>query len=374
MLDLDRMLDRILDDPTGEPVRRAMQDHGHTIGYLCSYVPEALLSVPGLMPMRVRACTVAGTPMADTYLSSVLCPYVRSVLEVALDDTLPPIDGWVLTSSCDGMRRLHDNLSYLVAPAFCRIVDVPHKRGEPAAAWFERELESLASALSKHFGVDTSDAAVRASIDRTNAFRARLREASELRRVDPSPVDGAEVHRLLVAASLVPDAVLDEALEAWVAGKRQAPPREPPRARVLLVGSTLDDPRFVALIESCGAQVVADRFCHGSVPGLEPIAHHDRALHALSRHTLETTACPRMMEDFPRRLSQIESLAREAAADGIIVEAMKLCDLWGVESVALTRALRNAGWPVLRLEREYVHGGEGQVRTRVQAFLESMDR
>jgi benzoyl-CoA reductase/2-hydroxyglutaryl-CoA dehydratase subunit BcrC/BadD/HgdB len=372
--ELERIVDDIISEPTGDTVVEAVRRRGHGIGYTCSFVPEPLLSVRGLVPVRLRVPDISGTPMADTYLSSVLCPYVRSLLEVALDDLLPQVDGWVLTVSCDAMRRLHDNLTYLIDPPFVRILDVPHKTGEAAVAWFERELLELSRALSTHFEVDLGDDALRESIDRTNEFRALMRSLSELRKRVPSPITGTEFHRIIVAASSAPKECLSGLLRDFVAEREGAIVDAMPRARVLLVGSQLDEPRFVQVIESCGAQVVADRFCNGALPGLEPIEHHERPLHALAFHTMKKTACPRMMDDFPQRLADILQLARDFRVDGIVVETMKFCDLWGVESAALVRCLRDAGIPVLRLEREYADGGEGQVRTRVQAFLESMDR
>ncbi|MHB9004846.1 MAG: 2-hydroxyacyl-CoA dehydratase subunit D [Coriobacteriia bacterium] len=374
MTDLERIVDDIISDPTGDTVVDAVRRRGHGIAYTCSFVPEPLLSVRGLTPIRLRVPHVSGTPLADTYLSSVLCPYVRSLLEVALDDMLPQIDGWVLTASCDAMRRLHDNLAYLVDPPFARILDVPHKSEEASIAWFERELLELSEALSKHFDVDLGDSALRESIDRTNEFRALMRSLSELRKRVPSPVSGTEFHRIIIAASSAPKECLIEPLRAFIAERQSSIVRDKPRGRVLLVGSQLDDPRFVQIIESCGAQVVADRFCNGTLPGLEPIEHHEQPLHALAWHTMTKTACPRMMNEFPRRLADILQMAKDFRADGIVVETMKFCDLWGVESAALVRCLRDAGISVLRLEREYADGGEGQVRTRVQAFLESMDR
>lgn len=374
MADLERIVDDILSDPTGDTVVDAVRSRGHGIAYTCSFVPEPLLSVRGLTPIRLRVPNISGTPLADTYLSSVLCPYVRSLLEVALDDMLPQVDGWVLTASCDAMRRLHDNLTYLVDPPFVRILDVPHKSEEASIAWFERELLELSEALSTHFEVDLGADALRESIDRSNEFRALMRSLSELRKREPSPISGTEFHRIMIAASSAPKEVLIEPLRAFVAERQGAVGQEKPRARVLLVGSQLDEPRFVQVIESCGAQVVADRFCNGALPGLEPIEHHAQPMHALAWHTMKKTACPRMMDDFARRLADILQIARDFRVDGIVVETMKFCDLWGVESAALVRCLRDAGMPVLRLEREYADGGEGQVRTRVQAFLESMER
>jgi len=81
-----------------------------------------------------------------------------------------------------------------------------------------------------------------------------------------------------------------------------------------------------------------------------------------------------MMEELDKRAEYIIDIAREYSADGIIIQSIKFCDTWGVESSLLTSALRDAGIPVLRLEREYRTAGEGQLRTRIQAFIESMKK
>jgi len=89
---------------------------------------------------------------------------------------------------------------------------------------------------------------------------------------------------------------------------------------------------------------------------------------------LRGTRCPRMMADFDIRWRQVAEAVHDFAVDGVIIETMKFCDIWGYEAAALAKALREAGTPVLRIEREYAPGAEGQLRTRVQAFLESMGK
>jgi len=81
-----------------------------------------------------------------------------------------------------------------------------------------------------------------------------------------------------------------------------------------------------------------------------------------------------MMEDFDRRLKTIIDTVKEYRVDGVVIQIIKFCDLWGVDSMPLVSALRKEGIPVLKLEREYSLGGEGQLRTRVQAFIESMGK
>jgi benzoyl-CoA reductase/2-hydroxyglutaryl-CoA dehydratase subunit BcrC/BadD/HgdB len=366
--------DEILENAANPLVEEAVGEGRAAIGYSCSYVPEALLSVDGLFPVRLRAPGVAATPMADTYLSSVVCPYPRSLLESALEDRYAFLSGWVFIASCDHLRRLYDNLAYLLRPAFNYIVDLPHKTGDAALSWYVEELGLLAEALAAHFGVDTGSAALEKSIARLNEQLKVLRTIGDLRRRAHPPISGSDFHRLFAASAAAPRDKLTAALRAIACSLAEHEGLGASRARLMVVGSQLDDPAYLEVIESTGGLVVADRFCFGSLPGLEPIPETGDPLRALAEHTLRKTRCPRMMADFDVRLHDIEATVRAFAVDGVVVESMKFCDIWGYEAAALAEALRAAGIPVLRVEREYARGGEGQLRTRVQAFLESMGK
>jgi len=371
---LPPIFDEILADPANRLVDEAIEEGRVAIGYTCSYVPEALLSVDGLVPVRLRAPGVAGTPMADTYMSSVICTYTRSLLEFALEDRYQFLGGWVFTASCDHLRRLCDNLEYLAPPRFVHMIDLPHKTGDAALAWYVDEIRRLAEALASEFGVDTGPAALAKAVDRLNTQRALLRTIGDMRRRAHPPISGADFHRLVAANAAAPRDKLEEALAQVAEGLRESDGKTDFRARLMLIGSELDDPTYLEVIESMGGLVVADRFCVGSMPGLEPIPVADDPLPALAEHTLRRTRCPRMLEEFDIRLRDILDIVRDYAVDGVAIETMKFCDIWGYESAALVSALREAGVPVLRLEREYAHGGEGQLRTRVQAFLESLGK
>jgi len=364
----------IVDQPLNRRVEDAQAGGRKVIGYTCSYVPEPLISVDGLLPVRVRAPGVAGTPMADTYMSAVTCSYTRSLLEFALQGSFDYLDGWIFTASCDHLRRLCDNLTYLTSPPFHYIIDLPHKTGDQALSWYIEELEQLAGALTSHFAVDTGPEALRAAIERQNEALALMRVIGDLRRREHPPITGADLHTIVVACAVAPREMLVEELGELGRTLAEGDGIDDYRARLMVVGSQLDDPGAIEIIESVGGLVVADRFCAGSIPGLEPIRADGDPLRALADHSLRKISCPRMMEAFDRRFEAVLQTAKEYRADGIVIETMKFCDTWGVEAGILASALRRAGMPVLRLEREYALSGEGQVRTRVQAFLESMGK
>ncbi|MGK5091165.1 2-hydroxyacyl-CoA dehydratase family protein [Deltaproteobacteria bacterium TL4] len=345
------------------------------IGYTCSYIPEALLSVEGLVPVRMSAPGVAGTEMADTYLSNVTCSYTRSLLEYAMDFRYEHIDGWVFTASCDHLRRLYDNLVYLTKPAFAYMLDLPHKTTDAALKWYVEELQTLAQSLASCFGVNTGAEALRKSISERNQYLALMRSIGELRKQDQPPLTGTEFHTLLKVGSVTPLAPMMPAFQKIREDLKTRKLETPFRARLMVVGSELDDPGYLHVIEKMGGLIVADRYCTGSIPGLNPIPEKEEdPIRTLAEHKLRKTSCPRMMDNFDERIEEILKTAEEYRVEGIVIQTMKFCDLWGVESSPLVTTLRKTNIPILRLEREYRLSGEGQLKTRIQAFLESMGK
>ena len=366
----------LLESPQNYLVEQAVEGGRIPIGYCCSFVPEAFLMADKLFPLRLHAPGVAGTEIADIYLSNFMCTYTRSLLEFAMDDRFDLIQGWVFVPSCAHMQRLYDNFEYLKKPAFSHVLDVPRKVTEATIAWQAEELKMLADKLSAHFGVDMSDNSLSKAIAEWNRFAEVIRAIGDLRKNPVPIITGTEFHRLIMASLVSPkDLILPKILDF----RKEIEQRESVgkfRARLMVTGSHLHNPEFIRVIESQGGLVVADLFCTGSIPGFPPIemtANGD-PIRTLAEHTFKKTLCPRMMEDFDRRLKTIIDTVRQYRVDGVVIEIIKFCDLWGVDSMPLVSALRKEGIPVLKLEREYALGGEGQLRTRVQAFIESMGK
>ncbi|MGC9323335.1 MAG: 2-hydroxyacyl-CoA dehydratase family protein [Desulfomonilia bacterium] len=368
------LFDDLLESPQNTLVEQASQDCRIPIGYSCSFVPEALLMADRLFPVRLMAPGIAGTEIADNYMSSLTCSYTRSLLEFVMDDRYDLIQGWVFVPSCAHMQRLIDNLEYLRKPAFSHVIDVPRKVNDVTTSWLADELSILAEKLSDYFGVNMGTASIEEAIDRWNRFSSIMRSIGDLRKRLHPPLTGADFHRIVMASLASPKDLILPAIESFYREIEHEEGNADYRARLMMVGAHLHDPAFIAIIESQGGLVVADRFCTGSIPGLMPVEQGVHPIRCLAEHTFKKTLCPRMMEDFDRRLENILDTVEEYRADGVVIEIIKFCDLWGVDTMPLVSALRKKGVPVLKLEREYATGGEGQLRTRVQAFIESLGK
>jgi len=350
---------------------------GRTIGFFCSYVPEELLNVDGLASFRMRALGCHATELADSHMGVFNCSYTRHCLEKALDGGYAFLDGFVFMPGCDHMRRLYDNWVHFVKPRFLALLDVPHVRDDDALQWYRDEIATLWARLAEAFSLPQDTEAVWEGIRKTNQTRQLLENIDSLRWQEKPALTGREMQEISLFAASVPKERVNPVLEDLIEDRKDRTLTEPYRARVLLVGSHLDDPGFVDVLEETGALVVRDAYCCGLRDQLGPVGGAEQngdPFVAIARRYLDRLSCPRMYGDYPRRAERVAQMAEEAEVDGIIMEQIKFCETWGIDGNVLLNDLKDKGFPVLKLEREYLLSAKGQIQTRVQAFLESMGK
>ena len=225
-----------------------------------------------------------------------------------------------------------------------------------------------------------SPAAIRQAVKEHNEVCSIISEIGEMRKEENPVITGYEFHVLNLVSFTCPKYLILPYLRETLTElkKRKPDPKPAFRARVAIVGSEIDDPSLTKLIEGCGALVVSDRYCFGSTPGREIITLNDDedALPQLCMHIMQHSECARYIADEKvlQRRETADRLAREFHADGIIYEQMKYCDYWGFERALVSHIMHEEyNWPVLSIDRLYNNGSSGQLRTRVQAFVESLE-
>lgn len=287
--------------------------------------------------------------------------------------------------ACSAMNRSMEHFEVLKVNSkekfFVTHTDMPLKVTDYYIDSYTTQMrEHVLNRLTETFGVDTSDEALRKAVAEHNEVCKIISEIAEMRKLDNPIITGYEFHILNLVSYTCPKALILPYLRETLAElkKRKPDAKNPYRARVAIVGSEIDDPSLTKLIEGCGALIVSDRFCFGSTPGREVIELNDEedVLRQICRHYMETSECARYISDekVHQRRETANRLAHEYNADGIIYEQMKYCDYWGFER-ALASYIMNTeyGWPVLSIDRVYNNGYSGQLRTRVQAFVESLE-
>lgn len=377
--------EKLLEDANNELVRKAQEDGRICVGSICYQVPEVLLDLPGTFTVRLRAPRTGSMEMGTYYLTSFLCEYSRALLERAIEGGYQFLDCMMAPDACTMINRCVENMELLHTMKkekfFYKYLEVPMKADNNGLNLYVSECRhKILDALTEVYGIDTSDAALRKAVENHNKVCRLITEIGNFRKEKNPRITGYEFHIICMATYVCPKDMLLGKLEETLEEIKTREPDEKPkyRARVVVAGSEIDDVDMIKLVEESGALVVADRFCYGSLPGREEIVLNDTedVLTQICRHYMIHCMCPRHMDTpkMNRRKEYIDELAKEYHADGIIFEQMKFCDPWAYERMVGTYDLREKyGYPVLSIDRPYAVGSSGQVRTRVQAFVESIE-
>jgi bzd-type benzoyl-CoA reductase N subunit len=360
------------------PVLQSWKDKGGKIvGYFCSTVPEELLTAAGIAPFRMRATGSTSTEESDAYYSSINCSFPRHCFNEALNGGFKFLDGVICINSCDHVRRIYDNWTQFVPDTpFVEVMSLPRKTGPDQVAWYRDEINLLKGKLEKQFGVQITDEKLQDAIKLHNETRRLQRQLYELRKQDKPPITGAEMLAVMVAGTAMPKAEYNDMLRELLDELKSKEGPGGHRARVMIVGGILDDPAFVAVIEDQGGLVVTDAHCFGTRNmWVEVDESASDPAEALARwYIKERPSCPRFYGEHENRTKYVIDMCREFNCDGVIAERLMFCDSHLVEHYMLGQDLKAAGIPMLKLDREYITSAVGQLRTRVQAFLETMGR
>ena len=348
MKDLKHLIyfERLLENADNELIEKKKAEGGICLGYTCFHIPEVILNVDKCFSTRLRAPNTGSIDIATYYMSNYTCEYARALLERAIEGGYQFFK--ITDYTIEGYRR----------QMRVRVLD----------------------RLTEVFGVDTSDDALRKAVEEHNEVCRIISEIGQLRKRKNPVITGYEFHVLNLVTYVCPKSeILPYLRETLEEIKARRPDRKNPfRARVAIVGSEIDDPNLTKLIEGCGALVVSDRYCFGSTPGREVIELNDKedVLTQICRHYMEVSECARYISDekVMQRRETSDRLAKEYGAEGIIYEQMKYCDYWGFERALVSHIMHDEyGWPVLSIDRLYNNGNSGQLRTRCQAFVESLE-
>ncbi len=389
MKDLKHMIyfEKLLEDANNDLVRQAQSEGKIAVGYTCFHVPEALLNLDNCFSVRLRAPNMGSTEIATYYLASSACEYARAILERAVEGGYQFLDAIAGVDICECMNRCLENMELLQTQGkgkekfFISNIDVPGKDEEITVEHIVEQINrKILQPLHDNYGVDISDKAIRKSVEEHNEICRLVTELGEFRKLDNPTITGAEFHKIVLATYVCPKyLIVDKLRETLEEVKTRKPDAKKNfRAKVVVVGGEIDDPEMIELIEDNGALVVADRFCYGSIPGRQEVILNDDedALTQVVRINVKQTSCPRYVnpEKIKYRQDQAAQLVKDYNADGIIYEQMKFCSYWSFERTFQSHVLvQDYGIPTLSIDRPYRAGSSGQLRTRVQAFVESLE-
>ncbi len=348
------------------------------LGIVCCHVPHELLHAADILPVRLRATGCEDYSEAEVWMSSFSCSFAKSILQYFIDGVYD-LDGLIASDGCMQAVRIYDNWKVLSEKAaknqFIYEIGVPRMRSNTTKEFYKNEVRDLKVALEKLSGNKITDEKLLKSIELYNKERELVQKVLELQKQEPPLISGTQAQSIMLNATNMPVEEYIELLEALLADADNLKPVEGGRARLLMIGSAMDDPAYTAAIENKGGIVVADTLCLGRMGfGDEMKADKNDLIGSIADYYMDRLVCPRMIDNRDELHEFILNKAKEYKVDGVVYQKMQNCECWGGENVFLAGELKEIGIPLLNLEREQKLANLGQLEIRAEAFIEMIEK
>jgi len=258
-------------------------------------------------------------------------------------------------------------------------MNVPHVIHPSSHKFFRKEIVAYKKAIEEYTGEEITDKKLREAIELHNENRRLVRQLYDLRKPDPPLIRGSEITETIVAGMSLPVQEFNQLLRDLInelPNRKDGPEKR--TARLLVYGSELDDHAFLQVIEDGGANVVMDDLCIGSRMYWPIIDITDDPLDGLTNRYLDKIVCPRTFRGYPDtreqdldlRFGYLKQYADEFKVNGVVLYILSFCDIHEFNVPDMRDYFSKFGLPVLHIEDDYTMAAVGQVKTRVQAFVE----
>jgi benzoyl-CoA reductase subunit C len=357
------------------------------MGYLCIYPPTEMMTALDLIPFRIFGNMREPVTVADKYLPSVVCPFLRSLLDVGLKGGYDLLDGITFVHTCDVGAQFSGNWKINIKTPFSHFIDMPHTTHEGALDYFKGLLKDWQTAMEEYFGNTITPENLKRAVRLHNDQRSLVRQLYELRKTDPPLISGAETLEVIISLMSLPvEEGNDLLMEVIDDVRRRTIDSMEKKTRLMIWGSIIDDTPMLALVESLDAHVVMDDTCVGSRAYFADVQETRDPLDGLARHYLTQIKCARTfteagfgeirknyLDDLSYRFGYLGEYIREYRVDGVILQSLRYCDGCGYDIPGIKDYLKGIGIPGIYIEHNYTESAFAPLRTRIQSFIEMLE-
>jgi len=364
-------------------LREAAAKGAKTVATYCVFVPEEIVWATEGIPVGLCAGTQFSVPTAEQILPRNTCALIKSSFGFKLGRTCPYVQASHLIvgeTTCDGKKKMFELLNEY-QPVY--VMEVPNKKTPASRRLWHEEVLAFKDKIEELTGNKLTAENLAVAIKKVNDRRRALQRLFNTRKANPVPISGKDA-LLVTQISFYDDvtrstqqinALCDE-LEARVAKGIGVAPKTAPR--ILISGSPMAIPNWKLhhIIESAGAVVVCEESCIGTRTFSDLVDEGGKTLDTQLKNIADRymnihCACFTPNDE---RQDDVVRLAKEYKADGVIHYNLQFCHTYANEAVKMEKTLEKAGMPLLRIETDYSDEDAGQLRTRIDAFLEMLKK
>lgn len=353
------------------------------MGSFCVYAPEELVLAVGGIPFGLCSGTEVAPDEVEKHIPRNTCALIKGLIGFKLADKCPYMqvaDLIVGETTCDGKKKAYETLAE-IAPNQVYVMELPHTKSAEAKALWLSEIKRFAAKVEEVSGRTITLEGLRKAYEMTNARRRALQRLLALRSATPSPISGLDsllINQLSTSDDMVRftaavNTLCDELEERVKAGVGVG---QPGARRVIVGGSPMAMPNWKVpgIIENAGAVIVGEESCTGVRAFRDLLGTSFNTLDEgyavlADRHMKIDCAC---FTPNTERMDNVVNMAKDQQADGIVHYALQFCTPFTMEAFKIKKAADKVDMPFLKIETDYGKEDVGQLKTRVEAFVEML--
>ncbi|MEI0749525.1 double-cubane-cluster-containing anaerobic reductase [Brachyspira pulli] len=350
----------------------------NVVGTFCTYTPKEVIYAADAIAVSLCSTNDETIPEAEKYLPKNLCPLIKSSYGFAITDKCPYMyfsDIIVGETTCDGKKKMYELLGEIKDT---HVMQLPHSRNEFSIALWQNEIKELIKRLEKKFNVTITEEKLKESIKLCNEERKIIKEFFNLGKLIPSPIKGSDMHEALQASNYKFDRKLymeeikklvDTLKEKHEKGESPFTKNTP---RILITGCPTGGlvDKIIKQLEEVGSSVVCFENCVGTKSFEMLVDENKDPIEAIAERYLNIPCS--VMSPNDERMDIIKQYIYEYKIDGVVDVTLSACHTYAVESEKVRRTVEGCGKSYLQIETNYSNSDSGQLRTRLEAFVEML--
>ena len=348
------------------------------IGVFCTYFPQEMALAMGASTVSLCASSDETIPDAEQDLPRNLCPLIKSSYGFAKTDKCPFFyfsDLIVGETTCDGKKKMYEYLSEFKP---VHVMELPNSQSEYGLILWKNEIIRLKNALESQFNVKISEEDIKNAIITKNNERKALKEFYELGKLDPVPITGLDIFKVLNGTTFTFDkeiipSQLNELIEK-IKSEYKVTKKYEKRPRILITGCPLGTAteKVIKAIEENGDYVVAFENCSGAKAVDELVDEKNPDVYdALARKYL-SIGCSCMSPN-PNRIKLLNKMIDEYKVDAVVDVILTACHTYNLETLSIKRFVNDKkNIPYMSVETDFSNSDIGQLNTRMAAFIEML--
>ncbi|MHC1720576.1 MAG: double-cubane-cluster-containing anaerobic reductase [Clostridiaceae bacterium] len=352
------------------------KEGGKVVGTFCVFVPDEIILAAKAISVGLCAGSQFWIEDGEKVMPRNLCPLIKAFMGAKVGGTCPyfnSCDMVIGETTCDGKKKAWEILEDYVP---VHVMDLPQmKRSKDIKMW-EEEIKIFTEKIEELTGNKVTVESLKEGIIIANAKRKALKRLYDLRKCKPSPISGLDALLISQIAFYDNPVRFTEMLNALCdeLDERVKTQKADTRKRIMITGTPMAVPNWKlhSIIESLDAQIVVEETCTGTRYFENEVSEEGDTLEDLIKNLADrymkiNCACFTPNEG---RIDDLIRYANEYSVDGVIDSNLSFCHTYSVEHGIVDKKLKEKNIPVMHIETDYSTEDSGQIKTRVEAFLE----